>query len=118
MKLLTDQAKVDHETGLIYVPGKGNLPLIGPTSGAAYEDLKAKEKEHREANLRLRRAILSTYRCTQCKRVQSGANVRVRWMKFHGVEAETLVCANPRCDAPVVVIEDAANLRAIPGGIQ
>lgn len=110
----TDITKVDHETGLIHVPGRGNLPLIGPTSGSAYEDLKAKEKQNRAAMLHLKRQMLSTFQCTQCKRKQPGTQVRVKWMKTEGVDMETLVCRDPKCDAPVVMIEDARDLRAIP----
>lgn len=114
-KIPTDITKVDHETGDIHVPGKGNLPLIGPTSGSAYEDLKQKEKENRLAMQRLKRAMLSTFQCTQCHTRQPGTDVRVKWGKVEGVEMETLVCRDRKCDAPVVMIEDALNLRAIPG---
>ena len=113
-KLPTDVVTVNHETGEVHVPGKGNLPLIGPTSGPAYEDLKRKEQEHRASMLRLQRAMLSTFQCTQCHKIQPGTEVRVKWMKPEGVEMETLVCRDRKCDAPVVMIEDAKNLRAMP----
>lgn len=114
-KIPTDVVRVDHETGDVHVPGKGNLPLIGPTSGAAYEDLKRKEKEHRASMLRLQRAMLSTFQCTQCKQRQPGTEVRVKWMKQEGVEMETLVCRDRKCDAPVIMAEDARDLTKTPG---
>src|SRR5271165_6799371 len=36
---------IDHETGLIHGLPNGPEPLVGPTSGKDYEDLKVKEKQ-------------------------------------------------------------------------
>jgi hypothetical protein len=109
-RIPTDVVKVNHETGNVHVPGKGDLPLIGPTSGTAYEELKRKETENQAAMMRLKRAIFSEYQCTQCKRKMSGALTRVKWLTLDGVKAEALVCCDTRCDAPVVMIKDALGL--------
>ncbi len=101
---------IDHETGLIHGLPDGPEPLNGPTSGAAYEDLKKKEKAQEQMNAHLQRQILSNFQCTQCKRKQRGRDVRVKWLKLDGVNAETLVCFDPKCDAPVVMIQDAGPL--------
>jgi hypothetical protein len=114
--ILRETVKVDHETGMVNVPGKGDLPLIGPTSGSAYEDLKKREAEQRQFMMRLKRAILSTYQCQQCKRKMSGANIRVRMETIGGIQAQTLVCSDPKCDAPVTLVEDARDLRQPPAG--
>lgn len=112
---LRPTVKVDHETGMVNVPGKGELPLIGPTSGSAYEDLKRREKEQYQFMLRLKRAILSTYQCQQCKKKISGAHVRIRTTTIGGLETQLLVCSDPKCDAPVTLIEDVLDLRQQPG---
>lgn len=102
--------RIDHETGIIHGLPDGPQPLVGPTSGKAYEELKAKEALHSQRNALLERQMLSTYQCTQCKRKQSGKDCRVKWRKTEGVNLETLVCFDPKCDAPVICIQDAGPL--------
>lgn len=109
------QIRIDHETGLIHGLPEGPQPLVGPTTGSEYQELKKKEKQHAQAMHFLKRQILSTYQCTQCKRKWSGRDVRVKWRKQDGVNMETLVCPNKKCDGPVIMVEDAANLRHLPG---
>lgn len=104
--------RIDHETGLIHGLPDGPQPLVGPTSGKAYEELKAKEQKQAVINAHLERQMLSVFQCTQCRRKQSGKNVRVKWRKVEGVNMETLVCFNPACAAPVVMIQDAGPLMA------
>lgn len=111
---LRPTVKVDHETGMVNVPGKGELPLIGPTSGSAYEDLKKREKDQYQFMLRLKRAILSTYQCQQCKKKMSGGNVRPKTVSIDGIETQILVCSDPKCDAPVTLIEDVLNVARPP----
>lgn len=101
---------IDHETGLIHGLPDGPEPLVGPTSGREYEELKRKEKQQAAMNAHLERQMLSTFQCVQCKRKQSGKFVRVKWLKQDGVNLETLVCSDVKCDAPVVVIQDAGPL--------
>ena len=108
--------RIDHETGLIYGLPEGPLPMNGPTTGQAYEDLKTKEAENRQMQQHLKRQILSTFQCLQCRRKQSGKNVRVKWRKEEGVNMETLVCFDTHCDGPVVMIEDALSLTNPPAG--
>lgn len=110
---------IDHETGMIHGLPDGPEPLNGPTSGAAYEELKKNEQAHAQRNAMLERQMLSTFQCTQCKRRQSGKYVRVRFMRIGGVDTETLVCFDQKCDAPVVMIQDAGPLmKALKGRVQ
>lgn len=111
-----ERIRVDHETGLIHGLPDGPQPLIGPTTGREYEELKKKEKEHGQAMHLLRRQMLSTYQCCQCKRKWSGKHARVKWRQTEGVNMETLVCPDSHCDGPLVLFEDAADLRHAPGG--
>lgn len=107
---------VDHDTGLIHgLPG-GPQPLVGPTTGAAYQELKKNEAKHKQEMHLLKRQILSTYQCIQCKRKQPGAFVRMKWEIKDGVNMQLLVCRNPKCDGPVVLIEDAMSLTRPPMG--
>lgn len=108
--------RIDHETGLIHGLPNGPEPLVGPTTGSEYEALKKKEATHKQAMHLLKRQILSTYQCCQCKRKWPGKDVRVKWRKQEGVNMETLVCPDKRCDGPVVVYEDAISLTRPPGG--
>jgi ribosomal protein L37AE/L43A len=101
---------IDHETGLIHGLPEGPAPLNGPTTGAAYQELKRNEKEHRVRNAILERQMRSTYQCTECKRRQSGKNVRVKWRKIEGTLSETLVCFDTHCDGPVILVQDAGPL--------
>jgi hypothetical protein len=107
---------IDHETGLIHGLPDGPEPLVGPTSGKEYEDLKVREKQQAAMNAMLERQMLSTYQCTQCKRKQIGKHVRVKWLKQEGVNMETLVCFDGKCDAPVILLHDAGPLMKALGG--
>lgn len=103
---------IDHETGLIHGLPDGPEPLVGPTSGREYEELKRKESQQKVMNAHLERQMLSMFQCTQCKRKQSGKHVRVVWRKMDGVNVETLICSDVKCDGPVIVIQDAGPLIA------
>lgn len=98
--------------GTIKIPGVGTREMAGLDPG----QLKQKAAEHHKRKLQLERKMRSTYKCTQCARVWWGRYVRVKLTKVGGVEVEVLVCADPRCDAPVVVERDALDLRKPPGG--
>lgn len=68
---------VDHEKGTVNVPGVGELPLVGPTSGQAYRDLKSKEAQHAEEMQWLFDAMRSTWSCPRCRKIiamKFGAN--------------------------------------------
>lgn len=107
---------VDHETGLIHRPKMAPVPLVGPTTGSEYEQLKKAEKQNQKLMLLLERQMRSTFQCTQCKKKWPGKFCRIKWRTIDGVNAETLVCPNQKCDGPVIMIEDAMNLRKAPGG--
>lgn len=111
----TDELRIDHETGLIHRKGQPSIELVGPTTGSEYQELKKAEKKNREAMKHMRRQMASTFQCTQCKKKFSGKRARIKWLKLDGVLAETLVCFDQKCDAPVIMIEDAMNLRTVPG---
>jgi hypothetical protein len=93
---------IDHETGLIHGLPEGPQPLVGPTSGRAYEDLKAAEKKNEAAKRVMQRMMLSNWKCTQCRRVWKGTKVRVRFDEHH---YEKFYCPDGKCDAPVVMCE-------------
>lgn len=111
-----DQLWVDHETGLIHRPGQAPVELSGPTTGSEYEQLKEREKQNAKLMHLLKRQMLSTYQCTQCRRKFSGKLARIKWRQMEGVNAETLVCPDSTCDGPVIMVEDARDLRSVPGG--
>lgn len=145
--------QVDHDTGMLHVPGIGPLPLVGPTSGRAYEDLKKSLHAKADINRRLMDIFRRHWQCTQCKKVwkvklepicqcshffhqhvvslaysgqrtcqarncpcaafvaagelpfpKSQPAVRIVWRKppGGGPEAEVLVCADVKCDGPVI----------------
>jgi hypothetical protein len=113
---------VDHETGFIHLPGKEPLPMVGPTSGAEYEKLKADEKKALWVKQQMERYLRSTVQCIQCKRRWSWLNPRPGWsekgsvfVKWMGAN-EVLTCADKKCAGPCVVVEDAMSLRGVPGG--
>lgn len=96
---------IDHEDGMIHVPGKGPMPLVGDLrTGKEYERLKAAEVEKREMNKRLIAVMSKTWVCTQCGERQSGRYIRVahRSMYTGGQLTEVLVCRHRTCDAPVI----------------
>jgi hypothetical protein len=107
---MSKQVKVNHDEGTVYVPGSGNLPLIGVDP----KKLEEREKVNARNKLHLRRQVLSTWRCTQCKRTWSGKFVRVKWELIDGIRTELLVCPDKRCDGPVVVFKDAFDLMNAP----
>jgi hypothetical protein len=110
---------IDHETGLIHWPAKDNKqpePLNGPTTGQAYKEFKEAEKKNAALMQLMKRQMLSRYQCTQCKKKFYGKFARIKWRNVDGVQTETLVCPDSKCDAPVIMIEDAMNLKAAPGG--
>jgi len=96
---------IDHETGLIHGLPEGPQPLVGPTSGAAYEELKRNEKNQAALNKVMRRQILSNWKCTQCKRVWKGSLVRFSMNVIGGKTFESFKCPDTSCDAPVVICE-------------
>lgn len=109
-----DELWIDHETGLIHLPGHAPEPVVGETSGKAYQDLKDRDVRRQQMMRHIRRQMLSRFQCTQCKRKFWGKDCRVKWRTVDGIMTETLVCPNVKCDGPTVMIQDALNLREIP----
>jgi len=102
---------VNHRDGTIRRPHHEPIPLVGPTTGSEYEELKQKEAQNAKAMQFIRRQMASTYQCTQCKRKFSGKIARIKWRNIDGVNTETLVCFDQKCDGPIVVIRDALEMR-------
>ncbi len=84
--------------------------MNGPTTGSEYQKLKRKEKQNAQAMRLLRKQMISTFQCTQCHRKFSGRFARIKWRKVQGINMETLVCPDVKCDAPVVMIKEAGEL--------
>ena len=105
-----EEVSVDPEQGKIWVPGQGNLPLIGP-EGKKLDDAK---RQHEKANLHMRRQMLSEYRCLQCKKIIKGKHVKVKWELQEGLGVELLVCNDPHCQGPVILHKDALDVMNPP----
>jgi hypothetical protein len=105
-----DQVKVNHEQGSVYVPGQGSLPLIGVDA----KTLGEQEKRHERTKLQIRRMKMSIWKCTQCKRKQSGKFVRYRPEMIDGIMTDGYHCFDKRCDGRVVISQDAFDLRNGP----
>jgi len=110
-----DQLWVDHETGLIHRPNHDPVELNGPTTGREYEELKKASQRNEVAMAHMKRQMLSTFQCTQCRTKFSGKFARIKWRKVDGIDMETLVCFDQKCDGPIIMIEDALDLRKVPG---
>lgn len=120
---------IDHEMGLIHIPGKGALPLVGPTTGREYERLKLSEAEKIQFNTRWYAIACQRWKCTQCGRVcrrlkfaggrplANQSTPIIRWRKplDGGPEREILCCPfrtprwkgdteGPTCDAPMSMV--------------
>jgi len=106
---------INHRDGTIRRPNHEPVPLNGPTTGAAYEELKAKEKQAAKMMAHIRRQMNSVFQCTQCKRKFSGKFARVKWRKVHGILMETLVCRDSTCDAPIIMVRDALDFHHAEG---
>lgn len=107
MKERDERVSVDAGANKIFVPGSGNLPIIGLDRG----QLNDAERKHKLDILALRRGMLSTWQCTECKQKFPGKEVRAKKLGIAGVG---FIC--PECRGPVVIVEDALNLTMPPGG--
>lgn len=117
---------VDHETGLVHIPGKDPLPLVGPTSGSEYDRLKKAEQRFKSDKASLLRLMRATWKCSQCAREWKGEDVRVK-KAAPDTEDVVFVCPDRKCDAPVVILKlgigDVQSVRDMkrdgpgPGGI-
>jgi len=103
---MSNDVKVDHNRGTIFVPGQGNLPLVGVDA----KQLSEKEKQYERTKLQLRRMKLSIWKCTECKRQWSGKFVRYRPEMIDGILTDGYHCADKRCDGRVVIFRDAFDL--------
>ena len=104
---------INHRDGTVRRPNHAPIPLVGPTTGTEYEELKKGEAKNAVAMKFIRRQMASTFQCTQCKRKFSGKFARVKWRNVDGIFAETLVCFDSKCDAPIVCIVDALDMRDV-----
>jgi len=100
-RFATDRVKVDHETGMVNVPGVGPLPLVGPTSGREYKNLKEAEAQFELDRAKLNQDRAKRWQCVQCKRIWRGGKVRVK--KLNPASDQVYyVCPDKQCDAPVI----------------
>ena len=101
-----EQVSVDPERNSIFVPGSGNLPMIG-LDRAKFD---AGQKRASREKVMLERMIRSTWQCTECKQKWPGGHVKA---KKDGA-AVLFVC--PQCSGAVVIVEDALSLAKPPRG--
>ena len=107
MKERDERVSVDPSSNKIFVPGSGNIPIVGLDR----EKLDAAQKRNQRDMLELRRMMLSTWQCTACRKKFPGREVRA---KKDGLNGVAFIC--PECSGPVVIMEDALSLTVIPGG--
>ena len=105
-----ESVRIDHETGLIHGLPEGPQPLVGPTTGRAYEDLKKNEKNHQAAMRLMKGRMLSNWKCIQCKRVWKGSLIRLCFKTIDGKKYEEFRCPDPKCQAPVILHESVADI--------
>jgi hypothetical protein len=107
MKERDERVSVDPNSNKIFVPGSGNIPIVGLDP----KKLDTAEKRNHRDMLALRRMLLSTWQCTACRQKFPGREVRA---KKDGLSGVAFVC--PECSGPIVIMEDALSLTVIPGG--
>lgn len=125
-----DIVHIDHNADsndtALFVPGKGHLPLIGPTSGFDFEELKRREQHAMYVREFMLRELHKNWQCTQCKRIwrcrfdrdtgqplPGQTTVIIEWAKPEagGEKAEVLVCPyvdgnGKSCRGPVVEFKE------------
>jgi hypothetical protein len=101
MKERDERISIDPDSNKIFVPGSGNLPIIGLHRGK----LNAAQKKAQRDMVALKAAIMSTWQCTACHQKFPGAEVKVK--KGPG-ETALFVC--PECKGAIVVVENALSL--------
>lgn len=102
--------RVDHETGLIHIPGKDPLPLLTDLS-------KSQQREADSLQNRRNKIMIDNmgafFKCPQCGKITPGYQMIVKWNKLEGVMSEFLHCPNPGihdpskiCDSPCVRVQE------------
>lgn len=148
-----DKVWVDFETGLIHTPGVPDQPLgkqlqqrynesTGKYDTVGRTQLEIRQQLMERRNKIMRRQLLSTWQCLQCKRTcrgdgsasSDGLNIPVRIKRYRLTEAqsdaplrlhlaglpedlledkpELLFCG--KCQGPVVMVRDAGNWQTAP----
>lgn len=102
--------RVDHETGLIHIPGKDPLPLLTTLSR---EEQRAADELQARRNKIILENMQAFFKCTQCGETWPGWQMTVKWDKLEGVTSEFLHCPGPgvhdpskRCDAPCAKVPE------------
>ena len=116
-KIQSNIVQVDHEEGMVVIP-KGTefpegaeVPIVGPTSGNAYKELKISEEKKREINKRLIALMGEWFQCIQCRQMMRGmdpetrVSVKVSRFRLGNSGPETLNITCPMCDAPMVKLD-------------
>lgn len=104
MKERDEQVSIDVNRNQIFVPGSGNMPMIGLDR----KKLDTAEKKTMHERVQLQRMLKSTWQCTECKQKFPGSVIKVK--KVDGMP--TLVC--PECSGAAIVVEDALSLTKPP----
>jgi hypothetical protein len=100
MKERDEQVSIDADRNQIFVPGSGNMPMIGLDRAK----LDAAEKKTLYEKVQIQRMLLSRWQCTQCRQKYPGKEVIVKKGDF----GPLFTC--PQCSGPVIILDDALNL--------
>lgn len=124
--------RVDHEAGLIHIPGKDPLPLT-PTiqqrfdaNGRPYQHVLTPDEmrdAERKNNLRLqviRECLMARWFCKQCGRTWKGTETRVAHDNVAGNLSEYLHCPGEvpegKCLSPLTAVDATPITSAIERG--
>jgi hypothetical protein len=104
--LADKEAGVDLDLNRFLPPGGASpMDMVGVDAKA----MRGKRDEFLRLRERVRRDMRDSWRCTECRRVWRGRDVRVVIRGRPGVEV--LVCPDKRCDGPVVRVARTAGER-------
>jgi RNase P subunit RPR2 len=104
-----EQVSINPDRNSVFVPGSGNMPIVGLNR----ETLDARSKIALKEKVMLERIMRSTWQCVECKQKFPGTEVRMKKGKAIPIE---YVC--PECGGPVVVKDDALQLSGPLAGPQ
>lgn len=134
-----ERVEVDPNRNRIFVPGSGNMEMIGLDRAQMDKRYKAWLKQ----DVLARRLIASTWKCANCRQEFPGAEIRIKSARFRcpdckltfaecdgipvsdgtacpacptvlAVRYQNEMPKCPECEGPVVVKDDALNLRRMP----
>ncbi len=96
--------RVDHETGLIHIPGKDPLPLVTDLSRSQQREADSLQARRNKIMIENMGAF---FKCPQCGKIWPGYQMIVKWDTIGSVTSEYLHCPGPgihdpnkKCEAP------------------